>query len=60
MAKNTPISSAENTINKLHIQSNLHLMYQQGFYKDKQKKLYDLFIEYLVPVTDDLDNPALI
>ena len=30
MAKNTEISSVENTINKLHIQSDLHLIYKKN------------------------------
>ena len=34
MAKNTAISSVANTINKLHIQSDFYLIYQQDFYKD--------------------------
>ena len=35
MAKNTAISSVTNTI-KLHIQTNMHFLYQQDFYKDRQ------------------------
>ena len=45
IAKNTAISSVANTIKNLHFQSNLYLLYQQDFYKDKQKEIYDLFIE---------------
>ena len=36
MAKNIEIASVSNTINKFQIQSNLHLICQQDFYKDKQ------------------------
>ena len=38
----------------------MHLIYKQDFYKYEQKEIYDLFIEYLVPITYDLDHPALI
>ena len=44
MAKNKAISSVANTIKKLHIQKNMHLIYKQDFYKDKQKEIYELFI----------------
>ena len=37
MAKNTAISSVENTINKFHIQHGLHFIYKQNFYNNKQK-----------------------
>ena len=59
MAKNTEIASLANTI-KLHIQTNLHFIYQQEFYKDEQKKIYDLSIEYLVPVMYDIDHSTFI
>ena len=45
MKKNKAISSVANTIKKLHIQKNMHLINKQGFYKDKQKEIYDIFIE---------------
>ena len=54
MAKNIEISSIANTIKQLHIQKNMHLLYQQDFYKDKQKEIYKLFIEKLVPIMDYL------
>ena len=38
----------------------MHLIYKQYYYKDKQKKIYDLFIEYIVLIMEDLDHPALI
>ena len=60
MKKNKAISSIENTIKKIHIQKNMHSIYKQDYYKDKQEKIYDLFIEYIVPVMDNHDHPALI
>ena len=60
MAKNNVISSVSNTIKKLLIQKNMHLIYKQDFYKDKQRETYDLLIEQLVPIMYDLDHPALI
>ena len=60
MKKNTAIYSVAKTVKKLHIQSDLHLIYKQEFYKDKQKEIYELFIGYLVPVMDDIYHPALI
>ena len=44
----------------MHIQCNLHFIYQQDLYKDKQKEIYELFIEYLVPVVEYIDRSALI
>ena len=38
----------------------MHLIYKQEFYKEKQKEIYDLFIEQLVPIMDDTDHPELI
>ena len=52
--------SVANTIKKLHIQKNMHLINKQDFYKDKQKEIYTLFIEELVPVMDNLDHPPSI
>ena len=43
MSKNTQISSVENTIKKLHIQSDLHLIYKQNFYHDKNNKLIPFY-----------------
>ena len=60
MAKNKSISSVENAIKKLHIQKNIHLIYKQDFYKDKQKEIFDFFIKYLSTIMEDLDHPALI
>ena len=38
----------------------MHTIYKQDFYKNTEKEIYDLFFEYLVPVMDDIDHPALI
>ena len=45
---------------KLHIQKNMHFIYKQYYYEDKLKEIYDIFIEYLVPIIDNIDHPALI
>ena len=38
----------------------MHMTYKQDLYKDKQKEIYNLFLEYLVPVMDNIDHPASI
>ena len=38
----------------------MHLIYKQDNYEDKLKEIYDLFIDYIVPIIEDLDHPALI
>ena len=38
----------------------MHFIYKQDFYRDKPKKIDDLFIEYLAHIMDDLDHIALI
>ena len=38
----------------------MHLVYKQDYYKDKQKDIDYIFIEYLVPIVDYLDHPSLI
>ena len=45
MAKKTAISSVSNTINKLHIQFDFHLIYKQKFYRDKQYEMDEIFDE---------------
>ena len=35
MSKNKAISAVANTIQKLHIQKNMHLIYKEDFYKDE-------------------------
>ena len=36
------------------------MIYKQDYYEEKLKGKDDLFIEYLVPFIEDLDNPAFI
>ena len=36
------------------------MKYKQDFYKTQHSEIDDLFLEYLVPVTKDLDHPTLI
>ena len=36
----------------------MHLIYKQELYKDL-KKIDDFFIEYLVPIIDNIDHPTL-
>ena len=48
------------TDRQLHFQKDRHKIYKQDFYKSKEKEIYYLFFEYLVPVMDDLDHPTLI
>ena len=36
------------------------MTYKQYFYKNKEKEIYDFFLEYLVPVMDNIEHPALI
>ena len=59
MAKNKAIYSVENTIKKLHIQSDLYLIYKK-IYHDKQDKIDILFDECHVPLSDDIDNTELL
>ena len=60
MEKNVAISSVVNTIKNIYIQTNLHFIYQQDLYRDKQKVMYDIFIEYLVSIMHYLYHPELI
>ena len=60
MEKYKAISSVANTIKTFHINKNMHLIYKQDFYKDKQGEIDDPFFEYLVPIMDNLGNPAFI
>ena len=60
MAKNKAIYAIANTIKTLYIQKNMYLIYKQDYYEDKLKEIDDLFIEYLVPIMDDIDHLALI
>ena len=38
----------------------MHLIYKKDFYKYKQEEICEIFIEYLVPIMEDIDHPALI
>ena len=38
----------------------MHLIYKQDYYEDKIKEIDEIFIDYLVPIMDDIDHPALI
>ena len=60
MVKKNAISAVANTIKQLHIQKNMHILYKQDLNKNKEKGIYDLFLEYLVPVTNNIEHPALI
>ena len=60
MVKNKAISAVSKTINQLHIQKDMHMIYKLDFYKNEEKEIDNLFIEYIVPVMDDLDHPELI
>ena len=60
MAKTTAIYSVSNTINKLHIQSNLNLIYKQKFYHNKQDEMDESFDECHITSLNDIDHPVLI
>ena len=60
MVKSKAISTIVNTIKKLHIQRDMHIIYKQDFYMNKQKEMEYLFLGHLFPVIDDLEHPALI
>ena len=42
MAKNIATSSVENTINKLHIHTDLYFIYKQHFYYDKKDEMDEI------------------
>ena len=60
LIKNTLISSIENTIKKLHVQSDLRLIYKKNLYNDKQKEIDELFGKYHIPLLNDPGHPAFI
>ena len=60
MAKNTAMSSVANSIKKLYIQIDLHLIYKQSFYRDKQDEMNELLDEYHLPLLKDIDHTASI
>ena len=45
MEKNIAISSVENTVKKMHIQSGLNFIYKNKLYRDKQKEMDEPFYE---------------
>ena len=59
-AKTTEISSVENIIKKLHIQSDFHFVYNQNFYYDQQNIMDELFHQLNLPLLKDIDHPALV
>ena len=54
------IYAVSNTIKQLHIRIDMHVIYKQDLYKEKQKEIYVFFLEYIVPIMNDLDHLALI
>ena len=60
LVKNKAIYAVANTIKQFHIHKNMYIIYKQNLYNNKEKEVYYLFPEYLVPVMDDPDYPALI
>ena len=60
MVKDEAIYAVENTIKQFHIHKNIHMIYKQDLYKIKQKEIDDLFLEYLLPVIEDIKHPALV
>ena len=60
MVKNKEIYAVANTIKQFHIQKNMHMTQKQDFYKNKEKEIDDLFLEYLVTVIEDLEHPSFI
>ena len=45
MVKNKAIYTVANTIKKLHIQKDMHIIYKKYLYKNKEREIYDLFLE---------------
>ena len=60
MVKNEAIPAVANTLKQLHIQNDMHMIYNKDFYKNKDKEIHESFIEYLVNNLVDLDHPVLI
>ena len=60
MVKNEAISVVTNFIKQLHIYKNMRMTYKQDYYKTKESKIDDLFLEHLVTVMKYLEHPALI
>ena len=60
IVKNKAIYAVEKITKQLNIQKYMHMIYKQYFYKNKEKEIDDLFLEYIGPIMDNLDHPALI
>ena len=45
MVKNKEIYAAANTSKQWHIKKNMHMTYKQDLYNNKEKEIYDLFLE---------------
>ena len=60
MAYCTEIASVANTIQKLHIQSDLHSGYINNFNHYKQEIIDELFCQYIKPLLKYIDHPELI
>ena len=56
----TSITSALNTIKKLHIMSYFHSGYIHKFYHDKQEIIDDIFCQYIKPLIKYIDHIGLI
>ena len=60
MKENKENFSVANTIKQFRNQKNMHLIYKEDLYKDKQREIDEFFIGHLVPIMDDIDIPVLI
>ena len=56
MACYTEISSAANTVKKLHIRSNLHTGYKHNVYPNKLEMFDELFDQYYIPLLKFINN----
>ena len=56
----TEISSVSNTLKKFQIQSILYAGYKHNFYHDKLDKFNELFDQYHIPLSNNIDHPTLI
>ena len=60
MACFTKIFSVENTVNKLHIRSDLHSDYIHNVYHDKQDIINELFYQYNQTILKYIGHTELI
>ena len=49
MTKNKAIYAVAKTIKQLHFQKDMHMIYKQDLYKEINKEINDLFLEYIFP-----------